>query len=135
MTFNIGNDFRVIIAGGRDFNNYDVLYQCAKWALLNYIHSDIPITIVSGTARGADSLGESFAKDNSFSILPIPADWKRYGKKAGYLRNAEMAKHANALIAFWDGHSRGTRHMIDLAYKHNLEVLIFDYQGNLNRGD
>ncbi len=80
--------------------------------------------------RGADWLGEQYAKVAGYEVSKFPADWDRLGKRAGYVRNAEMAKFAAAdknygvLAAFWDGKSRGTKHMIDLAEKYGLEIHI-----------
>ena len=88
------------------------------------------IRIVSGAARGADRLGEQYAKVTGYEVSKFPADWDRLVKRAGYVRNAEMAKFAAAdknygvLVAFWDGKSRGTKHMIDLAEKYGLEIHI-----------
>lgn len=55
------------------------------------------------------------------------ADWDKHGKAAGFKRNTEMAKYADALIAFWDGKSKGTKHMIDTAKSHNLKVRVIAY--------
>ena len=82
---------------------------------------------VSGEARGADSLGKRLAYENEWEVLSFPADWDKYGKTAGYKRNDEMARNADALIAFWDGKSRGTKHMIDLAKKYDLQARIVMY--------
>ena len=113
-------NFKVIIAGGRTFNNYDLLCQNCDKAL----SLQTEIEIVSGTANGADKLGEKYAKENGYSIKQFPADWNKYGKSAGYKRNEEMAKYADALIAFWDGKSKGTKHMIDLAKRYGLKVKV-----------
>jgi len=111
---------KTIIAGSRNFNDYELLYQICE---------DEKITeVVSGTARGADLLGERYAKENEIPIKRFPANWNEYGKSAGYKRNAEMAKYAEALIAFWDGESKGTKHMVDLAKQHNLKVHIVFYE-------
>ncbi len=83
-----------------------------------------PTAVVSGTARGADRLGEIWAQMQGIPVVQFPADWNRYGKKAGYLRNIEMADHAEALIALWDGESRGTKHMIEIATRKRLEVFV-----------
>lgn len=86
------------------------------------------IRIISGAARGADQLGEQYAKIVGYEVSRFPADWDGLGKMAGYVRNAEMAKYAIAdenygvLIVFWDGKSKGTKHMIDLAEKNGLDV-------------
>lgn len=122
---------RIIVAGSRDFSDYGLL----KKKMLNIIaeHEYENIKIVSGTARGADRLGEWFAEEFNYDIVRFPAAWDRFGKRAGYIRNEEMAKYAIAddnqgvLVAFWDGKSRGTKHMIDLADKHGLEVIIVKY--------
>ena len=84
-----------------------------------------PITeIVSGTARGADRLGEQYANANSLPLKKMPAEWDKYGKSAGYKRNEQMAEYSDCLIAFWDGQSRGTKHMIDIARRLDLEVIV-----------
>jgi hypothetical protein len=80
--------------------------------------------VVSGTARGADRTGEQWASENNVPVKRFPADWDKHGKRAGYLRNADMAEYAEALVAFWDGQSRGTKHMIDLAEKAGLRVSV-----------
>lgn len=116
--------FRVIIAGGRDFNDYQLLRKTLDNLLCNITEE---ITVVCGQARGADTLGERYAKERGYSIAYFPADWKKYGKRAGYLRNEQMAQNADALVAFWDGQSRGTGHMIDLARRYGLKVRIKRY--------
>ena len=81
--------------------------------------------IVSGGAKGVDKLGEDWAEANYMSLKIFPANWYKYGKSAGYKRNEEMAEYADALIAIWDGKSKGTKHMIDIAKKQGLIVAIF----------
>lgn len=114
---------RVIIAGGRDFQDWDKLVEICDLAFVNYKE----IEIVSGGANGADLLGERYANERGYLIKRFPADWEKYGKSAGYRRNAEMADYAGALIAFWDGVSRGTQHMINLAKQKELKLLIVNY--------
>jgi len=115
---------KVIIAGGRDFNDYDLLRKQCDHLLQN----QVVVEIVSGTAKGADQLGERYAKEKEYKITRFPANWDEYGKSAGYIRNEEMAKYADALIAFWDGKSKGTEHMINLAKQYNLKVKIYKYE-------
>lgn len=122
------NTFKVIIAGGREFNDYPLL-KAKVDASLNTKSKTHKIVIVSGKARGADSLGERYAAERGYEVSAHPADWDAYGKSAGYRRNAEMAQEADALIAFWDGKSRGTKHMIDLAEKHGLVIRKVIYGG------
>lgn len=114
---------RVIIAGGRDFNDYEYLKLTCDKVLANQKN----LEIVSGTAKGADQLGEKYAKDKNYPINRYPADWDKYGKSAGHKRNTLMAENAEALIAFWDGGSRGTKNMIDTATRLNLRVRIIKY--------
>jgi len=82
------------------------------------------IEIVSGTARGADEMGERFAKEKGYALKQFPADWDTFGKSAGYRRNSQMADYADACVVFWDGKSRGTKHMIDLAEKTGLLLRV-----------
>ena len=81
--------------------------------------------VVSGTARGVDSLGEQWAKTQNIPIKRFPADWNTHGRAAGHIRNAEMANYAEALVALWDGQSRGTKNMIASAQKKGLKVFVF----------
>lgn len=114
---------KVIIAGGRDFDDYN--YLCAICDL--YLSDYDSIEIVSGTARGADSLGEKYACAKGYSIQRFPADWNTWGKRTGYIRNSQMATYSDVLIAFWDGKSRGTKNMIDIAQRLGLKVIILPY--------
>ena len=115
---------RVIIAGGRDFGDYELLVRkCEK--IFSQITDEIEI--MSGTAIGADRLGERFAMYRQLTIHRFPADWDTHGKSAGYKRNEEMAIFGDALIAFWDGKSKGTKHMIDIAESKALDVRIIRY--------
>lgn len=116
---------KMVIAGGRDFSNYELLKAEAIKMLKGLKPSEI--TIISGTAKGADMLGEQFAKEYSIKILQFPANWDEYGKRAGYLRNTQMAENADALLAFWDGKSRGTGHMITIAKEKKLQTTIITY--------
>lgn len=75
-------------------------------------------------ARGADLLGEKYAVERGYHVDRYPADWNGLGKRAGYIRNEQMARNADALVAFWDGQSRGTKHMIDLASRYGLKIRI-----------
>lgn len=128
---------RIIIAGSRDFNNYELLKKetltiVKSFKDKGYNTKRENVEIISGTARGADKLGERFADEFNLKCVRMSADWDTYGKRAGYLRNAEMSKYAKQdgevgiLIAFWNG-SNGTKHMIDLAKKDGLEVFIIEF--------
>lgn len=118
---------KIIIAGGRDFKDYMLLKNKCDYYLSKAISNEDEIIIVSGTANGADKLGEKYAKEKGYAIERHPAKWNELGKRAGYIRNKEMAEVSDALIAFWDEKSRGTKHMIDLATKKNLHVRVVNY--------
>jgi len=110
---------RTIVAGGRDFNDRK---------LLEFALSGIGITsVVCGCARGADQMGELWAKRTGVGVVRFPADWNTHGKKAGFLRNLEMADNADCLVAFWNGVSRGTAHMIGCARRKNIQVIVVAY--------
>lgn len=114
---------KVIIAGSRYFNNYELLRQYVDHILQNVSQKE-SIEIVSGGAKGADELGERYAKERGYKITRFPAEWNKYGRAAGPKRNEQMGDYADALIAFWDGESRGTKHMIEYAKKKNLLVRV-----------
>jgi predicted Rossmann fold nucleotide-binding protein DprA/Smf involved in DNA uptake len=115
--------FKVIIAGGRDFDNYPLLkVKCDK-----ILEGRKMVEVISGMARGADMLGIQYADEYGFNVISKPANWDEYGKSAGYRRNREMAAMADACIVFWDGKSRGTMHMIELAKENNLPLRVIRY--------
>lgn len=118
--------FKVIIAGSRDFIDYELLKTKVDKILSNKFGTHV-ISIVSGTARGADKLGERYAEEKGFTTIKMPADWEKYGKKAGHLRNQEMLNIADAVIVFWDGTSNGTKNMISITKKSQkpIRVILF----------
>ena len=115
---------KVIIAGGRYFDDYERLCSYCDYLLQN----KDDIEIVSGCAKGADKLGERYASERGYPVKRFPADWGTHGNRAGYLRNEEMALYGDALIAFWDGNSKGTQHMIRIAENNMLETRIYRYE-------
>ena len=121
---------KVIVAGGREFVNQKIGFSAIERSLTQQLEKEKEkLEIVCGGARGADAIGKQWGEKNNLSVVMFPADWKTHGKSAGYKRNAQMAEYADALIAFWDGNSRGTKHMIDLANKHGIVIRVFDYNG------
>lgn len=109
---------KTIIAGSRGITDYNQVLRAIAGA-------DWEITeVVSGCARGVDYLGERWAQENDIPIERFPARWKEHGNSAGPIRNAEMARYADALIALWDGESRGTRGMILIAHRRKLRIHV-----------
>ena len=112
--------FRVIVAGTRTFDDYKLLEEKLDKIFKNHR----PTSIVCGEAKGADTLGKEYAKKHNIHVDSFPANWEKYGKQAGYIRNEEMAKNAEALIAFHKDNSAGTKHMIETAKKNNLQIRV-----------
>jgi hypothetical protein len=111
---------KVGIVGSREFKNYELFSDAMKQYL-----SDIS-WVVSGGAPGADSLAEKWAKENKKMLTIYPADWFNLGKRAGYVRNTDIVKNSDMIIAFWDGKSKGTKHTIGLAQKMGKECKIIN---------
>lgn len=109
---------KVIIAGSRSITCLGIVPRVVK-------ESGFDVTeVVCGMARGVDTLGKLWAEFNHIPVAEFPADWDYHGKKAGFVRNSEMADYADALIAIWDGQSKGTAHMIDRALEKGLKIHI-----------
>ena len=115
--------FQVIIAGGRDFSDYELFCRkCDK-----FFQDKRPTAIISGMARGADSLGALYAREHGIPVLEFPPDWEGLGRRAGMVRNLQMLDAADAVVAFWDGESRGTGHTIQEAKKRGLPLRVVRY--------
>lgn len=109
---------KVIIAGSRSFQNYDRMVQVMQqvpWKVTQ---------VISGNAKGADQMGEWWAQERGIEVRVFPANWSKYGKAAGHIRNQEMASVGDALVAFWDGKSKGTESMIEYALEKGLETIV-----------
>ena len=108
------------IVGSRTFNDYNML--------CDFIEDNYDIEkithIISGGAKGADSLGERFAKEHGKEIIIFKPDWEKYGKKAGFIRNEDIIKECNSCVAFWDGKSHGTKNDIELCQKNKKDYKI-----------
>ena len=121
--------YKVISAGSRNFENYALMSE-----KLNdlFVHSSefngSVIKIISGMAKGADTLAIRYADEHKLTKLLFPANWKSYPRIAGFLRNEDMLSIATHLIVFWDGKSSGTKHMIDIAKEKGIPVWVFNYQ-------
>jgi hypothetical protein len=110
---------KLAIVGSRTFNDYELL--CG---VIDEV-KDIEL-IISGGANGADSLAEKYAKDHSIPTKIYHADWNKYGKRAGYIRNVDIITNCDCVIAFWDCKSKGTKHSIDLANTQKKKLLIIN---------
>ena len=130
----MAGEYRVIIAGSRDMADYEAAKKAIGEAF-SEIGGGAQVRIVSGHCRGADILGERYAREHGLELAVFPAEWNRYGRRAGFIRNTRMAEFASeegiegALIAFWDGQSRGTKMMIDIAEKKGIDAYVFDLTG------
>ena len=109
---------RVIIAGMRDYYNYEVLKEVIKDAGFDIT------TILQGGASGVDNMAVVYGRENSIPVESHAANWKIHGKAAGPIRNREMAANADALIAIWNKKSSGTKNMIEEAKKRNLLIWV-----------
>ena len=119
------SEFKLIVAGGRDFDDMESLTNAIMY-LANNTYRNVDISIVSGRAKGADSLGYSFAVSHNVKRYSFPADWNQYGKGAGFIRNKQMGDFSDGLLAFWNG-SNGTKHMIEYMRSLNKPVHIVTY--------
>lgn len=112
---------KTIIAGSRDIDDIVLVLEAVT-------KSGFTITeVVSGKAPGVDTCGEEIAKEFDIPIKEFPADWARNGRAAGHIRNEQMAKYSEALIAVWDGRSPGTKNMIKIAKQLGLKVYVHPY--------
>lgn len=118
---------KVIVAGGRDFVDSDRMHS-ELVALCKAGHIDADATLVCGMARGADITAFHLWNQYGNPVINKPADWDTYGKSAGYVRNKEMGREADVLVAFWDGESRGTGHMISFMQSLNKPVYVVRYE-------
>lgn len=119
--------FRVIIAGSRSFDNATLMQEFMDYYLRAKANTH-RIIVISGEARGADTAGENYAKSRGYRVERYPAQWDTYGRRAGMLRNAVMGSKADVLVAFWDGVSTGTKHMIDTMRNKNKPYRVVLYK-------
>jgi hypothetical protein len=113
---------QVIVCGGRDYDNRALVYK-----ILDRLYAANPnMTLIQGGARGADRLAKEWANERGVPQQEVPAQWDLHGKRAGYLRNVQMAnmldKTRDGVIAFPGG--KGTQHMIDIAQAKGISVHV-----------
>ena len=114
---------KLAVVGSRDVDQYEVVRE-----ILDTIYSYNPeiSAVVSGGARGIDSYGAYWAKENDLPVTEYLPDWNKYGKRAGFVRNELIVKDADYVCAIWDGVSRGTLNSIDLARKYKKKLLVIN---------
>ena len=113
---------KVIIAGTRNFGNYQLLYET-----MTRLYAE-PIEVVCGCAQGADSLGKKWAEEKNYPVKLIKPKWEQQGIVAGFNRNVEMADYADEAVVFWDGQSKGSEHMIKIMKNIQKKVEIIKYK-------
>ncbi len=114
---------KCIIAGSRSITDYNLVKEAVQAS--GFLDDDLSeFEVVSGMARGVDTLAILYSKEYKLKLHKFPANWELHGKKAGILRNIEMGEFSDALIAIYDGKSKGTRQMIDWAKKNGLRVYV-----------
>lgn len=125
-------EFYLLIAGSRTYNNYKEMCSLCDFMLHNHVKANDNIHIVEGAAKGADSLAKQYAIMRGYQLHEFPADWNKYGKSAGYKRNAIMhefiSKYENrGCLCFWDGSSKGTQHNFALAHDAGTPLRVYNY--------
>ena len=114
---------KIVVAGSRGFNNYET----AKEFIITCLEKENltePISFLSGGCRGSDLLGDRYAKEYGYPVEVYPAEWNRYGRGAGPIRNERMAEEADIIICFWDGNSKGTGTLLEYARRYNKTVYL-----------
>ena len=125
--------FGVIIAGSRKFTDINEMTKVCDFMLSNKIMNGYKITVISGTAKGADTTGETYACSRGFEVKRMPADWDRLGKRAGYIRNTDMANCALddfdecGCIIFRINQSKGSTHMYEICQAKHIPCCLKDY--------
>jgi len=114
---------KLIVAGSRSFADREMAFERLDF----FTAHRQTVTVVCGMATGADLIGKEWALARGHGVIEKPADWERQGRAAGFIRNGEMAMIADALVAFWDGKSRGTKDMIDKMNKMHKPVRVVTF--------
>ena len=115
---------KIAVGGCRDYNDFDFICKSLDEYLSNY-ESDDTIIILSGHCSGVDSAAEQYASLKGFETIIFPAEWKKYGRAAGPVRNKQMVESSDIVIAFWDEKSKGTKSLINLAKKAGKTLIVY----------
>ena len=120
---------KIIVAGSRCYSNYDESKAFIDRCISENCKEEC--VILSGGCNGADMIGERYAHEHGYPIIRYPAEWDKYGKKAGPIRNIKMAENCDIIICFWDGKSKGTQSLILHASKKGIPVFIKYINSNI----
>jgi hypothetical protein len=121
---------KLAIVGGRDFNDEFIMAEYISIFIVAYTNDELDppkIEVISGGAKGADTLGERFARINRCPVTIFKPEWNKYGKSAGFIRNQTIVDNCDMVLAFWDGKSRGTADTIEKAKKAKKPTFIVYY--------
>lgn len=124
---------KLLICGSRSFNDFELLENEVSHYLFEIRNEITKVVIISGCANGADLLGEEYAKSYQLEVERYSAEWNKFGKRAGYIRNEQMVKECDACIAFWDQKSKGTKHTINLCKKYNKPLKVINFESNIEK--
>ncbi len=132
--------YGLLVCGSRGIYDYRLFSEAIKQVIPNIVldktSQTIKLTILTGDARGVDSMGNKFAVEHGFDLVKFPADWDRFGKSAGYRRNYWMFNYLTTyfdefgVFAMWDGRSPGTNHAINEALQRNVPYRVFNITTN-----
>mgnify|MGYP003571319571 CR=1 FL=1 len=122
------NNIRLAIVGSRTFNDYNMVVKVLSQLKHDYDYNYIEI--VSGGAKGADAFGERYANENGIKLTVFPTDWKKWGKRAGFIRNVDIIKNCDVCVCFWDGESHGTKHDVELCQQMHKPCHIWNFIKN-----
>ena len=118
---------KIVVGGCRNFHDQEVVFRCLSDFLKEYPEEG-EFIFLSGHCAGVDQLAEQFAVQNNHPCILFPAEWSKYGRAAGPIRNQKMVDEANYVLAFWDGSSRGTASLIRYAQQCGKPVRIIPIQ-------
>ncbi|MFY7884416.1 MAG: SLOG family protein [Dolichospermum sp.] len=121
----------ICINGSRSFNDSDFMVDKLNWLMdNNYLPHESNWVFILGGAVGADTLASELAVENNIPYIMKKANWEKYGKSAGYIRNNDMLNISDALVSFWDGESKGTIHMVNISNQAGIPVYLFNTKLN-----
>lgn len=116
---------KLAVVGSRSLHHE--VYRVRIYQLIDAYRPNLE-EIVSGGAAGIDTFAAEYAKDHEIPLKVFLPDWQRFGRSGGYRRNVQIVRYADAVLAFWDGRSKGTQHSVALALEHHRPCQVFHLQ-------